>query len=111
MQIGRRRARAAVEDERDRPLRILRLPRIGNVENAGERLALRVAKRKRAGLRAIRDIRSGKVDAAMRDRDGREAVGRNLSAVRFRLRARLARGRLFGRPGLRRMDRVLRERA
>ena len=109
VKIGRGRARPAVEDEIDRPLRVLRLAHIGDVKDIGQVLASCVAERKRAGLRAVGDLDAGEMDAVLRGRGGRN--GRCIAARGLRRAALLASRRLCGRPGLRRRLCILAPRA
>ena len=73
MEIGRRCARAAIEDKGDRPFGIEWLSHMGDVENVRERLAARVAERKRGGLGAIGDFDACEADAVLADRGGRKS--------------------------------------
>ena len=72
MEIGRARARTAVEDESDRPALGVRLvARIGDVEYAGLPLALVVGERQGRGRGGEGDARIADLDLVMGDGIGR----------------------------------------
>ncbi len=84
MQIGRRRARSAIEHEGDRPLGVARLARIGDIEDRGERLAVGVAHGKRPGGGSIMQALAGEVDGVLGARRRRQEIDSRLF-VRLRL--------------------------
>ena len=97
MQIGRCRARTAIEDEGDRPLGVLRLAHIGDVEDVGERLPMHIVKGERAGLRAVGEVSrqaDGVVGVEAAAGESAELARRRWLLVGFRSRRRL---RVLGR--------------
>jgi len=80
VEIGRARARAAIEDKGDRPtLGVRPVARIGDVEHAGLPFALVVDERQGGGRGGEGDVRAVDRELVMRDRIGQRIGRRGMS--------------------------------
>src|SRR5262249_16948670 len=78
MEIGPCGRRPAVEPESDGTLVVARLPRIGDIEDGGDELALLIAHGERSGGRGVAERLAGESDGVASNRGWRQEIRGNL---------------------------------